>query len=50
MKQIIKNIFYAIFMVIPVMLIVGIAFTFYCITEIIKTEFKKIKYARKDKK
>jgi uncharacterized protein YneF (UPF0154 family) len=41
MKQTIKNIFYAIFMVIPVMLVVGFAFMFYCISEIIKAEFKK---------
>jgi hypothetical protein len=43
MKQIIKNIFYVLFMVIPVMLIVGLAFIFYCIAEIIKTEFKQDK-------
>jgi len=48
MRQIIKNIFYVIFMVIPVMLIVGIAFTFYCISQIIKTEFKKTNHERKD--
>jgi hypothetical protein len=48
MRQIIKNIFYVIFMVIPVMLIVGIAFTFYCITDIIRNNMKKTNHERKD--
>ena len=48
MKRIIKNIFYVFFMVIPVMFIVGIAFIFYCINEIIKNQIKKIQDARKN--